>query len=82
MSRRIKNPYVNLTLSQVKDAEERYFYLQVGDEIPIYNNKHTFSKDMAEELFYELMESLRHMKDNGNQRDRVDAHRLPLSLGT
>lgn len=66
-----KNPYVNkLTLKQIEEAEANHYYIQIGEETVEYQGRQTFSKQRAEYLFDELMESLFHMVKHGTAEDR------------
>lgn len=68
-----KNPYINMTVEEVAHAESTFYYLQVGDETVEFQGKQTFSKQRSEYLFWELMNSLRHMVDHGEQSDQQTA---------
>lgn len=66
-----RNPYINkMSEDQVAKAEATFFYLQVGEETAEYHGKQTFTKDKAEYLFWELMDSMRQMVEEGNAEDQ------------
>lgn len=75
-----RNPYINRTLAEVKHAEEMFYYLQVGEEVPTQGGYHTFNKDRTEGLFWDLMTALRDMKDNGDEQEQYEAHLGLLNL--
>lgn len=73
MARNKNNPYINMTLEEVADAESKFFYIQVGDEVVEYDGRLTFSKKRAENLFYELRNSLSHMIKEGDSEEQTTA---------
>lgn len=70
-----KNPYVNsMSLDQVADAEAKFWYVQVGMEVPEANGVYTFSKKTAENIYYSMFESLRAMRVEGTTAEKTDAN--------
>lgn len=79
MSKKI-NPYINMTLEEVEHAEANFYYLQVADETAEFQGRFTFSKQRAEYLFWELMNSMRHMIKEGEKEDKMIAHAALLNF--
>lgn len=82
-----ENPYINMTLAEVTDAESRFYYIQVGGDTAEFNGRQTFTKDKTEYLFAELLENLRDMYAAGNDEERLAAllglhnfHMRPLRI--
>lgn len=66
-----KNPYINnMKLEDIAHVEANHWYIQVGEETVEFNGRHTFTKERAEYLFYELLASMIDMSKNGNAQDR------------
>jgi len=63
-----------MTPEEVAYAESRFSYLQIGQETVSLNGKFTFTNDKAEYLFWEYLESLRHMSKFGTDDDKRTAY--------
>lgn len=68
-----RNPYINRSLKEVLHAEETFYYIQLGEEVPTQGGIHTFGKDYTESMFWEIMTALRDMKDNGSKEEKKEA---------
>jgi hypothetical protein len=73
VKKRKNNPYVNLSLEQVKRAESLFYYVQIGNETPPFNGKFTYSKEVAESIFWQMRDSLEAMKKEGSRKEKRDA---------
>lgn len=62
-----------LTLEEIAFAEANHYYIQVGEDTVEYQGRQTFSKDRAEYLFFELLESMKHMAKKGNKQEKQTA---------
>lgn len=69
------NPYVNgMSLEQIALAEAKYYYIQVGLEVPVgHSGKYTFTKNAAESIFWQMRESLYLMLDEGDEKEQKDS---------
>jgi hypothetical protein len=68
--------YADYTMAEVMAIEAQYYYIQIGDEmLESESGKMSFSKDRAEALFEQVLESLRHMKKYGNEEQKADAEK-------
>jgi len=67
--------YNGFTIEEVMAVEAMFYYIQIGDEmLENEKGKLSFTKDAAEDLFSQIMESLKHMKKFGNPEERAEAH--------
>lgn len=74
------NPYLAFTLDEVENAESNHWYVQVDGEVAFTEGRYTHSKDTAERIFWSLLDSLVHMKENGDPEEMEDAHKCLLNL--
>lgn len=69
------NPYKNkMTLQEVAHAEEYFYYVQCGEDTIVHNGKQTFKKDRAEEIYWDMLAHVKHMRANGSKEERRQAY--------
>ena len=76
-----KSPYGSFSVQEVMEAEAGTYVIQVGaDLFSLPNGKMAFSKDRAEYFYQEVRRGLLHMKENGEEHERKEAHECLLYL--
>lgn len=76
-----KSPYKDHTIEDVLAIEAGNYYIQIGDSLfESETGKIAFSKDRAENFYFQVLEGLKDMKKNGSQEDRDEAERCLLNF--
>ncbi|NJO48228.1 MAG: hypothetical protein HC840_00770 [Leptolyngbyaceae cyanobacterium RM2_2_4] len=69
-----KSPYKSHTIEEVMQAEAGHYYIQIGDGMfESESGKLAFTKDRAENFYFQIWEGLKDMKANGSKKDREEA---------
>lgn len=73
--------YAGYTAEEVMAIEAAHYYIQIGDEmLESETGKLSFTKDRAEQLFDQVLESLKHMRKFGTPEEKEDARKCLLNF--
>lgn len=78
--KKISGLYVNYSEKQIQLMEHDCFVIQVGTDCFDVEGKIRFSKTAAEMYFVKVVKELQDSIEDGDDEERIDAHRLLLSL--
>lgn len=75
-----KNPYIGFTLDEVRKAEERLWYIQIGQQFFEYEGVYLWDKEEAEHFFFTIRDGLEHMLKTGDLEEREDAREIIINF--